>query len=408
MRFASFRIASILLAAVSLLLPAQAWGIVVGDDPNLHVVASSDSNYAGVAYLSTVGGASAVAINPWYILTAGHAASTGGTATFTINGTKQTFIMEDVFASSSADLAVVRLSRSTGLTGYSFYDPNVYGSEVGQTSIIAGYGMSGTPATVQAGGDPNFPRGTLRMGYNKIDSSLYSSTYGQCLKITFDYPGLGVTKEAMTALGDSGGPLFLQENGQLMLAGIHVAVARYDPNHWPKYNDYGYDVRTSYYSSWINSKVASTPATQTGDFNNDGVTNASDIDALFAHRGTNDLWYDVSGDGNVSNADVDTLIHTILGTQYGDINLDGKVNISDYNILASDYGSTGAGWAMGDLNGDGVVNFADYQIMEEYFGYGTGESLSMPSVPIPEPATCVLLTSGLLLLGRRSQLRRGA
>jgi hypothetical protein len=400
-----------LVAAVGLFLPAQAWGVVVGDDPNLHVV-TSPSAYDGVAYLSSAGGASAVLINPWYILTANHAASVGGTATFHINGTTQTFIMEEKFSSPSADLAVVRLNRSTGLTGYSLYDPNVYGSEVGQGGTILGYGMSGTPATVGAGGDPNFPRGTLRKGYNRIDAIIPSySSYGDCLQMVFDSPSspnsLGITKESMVALGDSGGPVFIEAGGSLRVAGIHVAIARYDVDHWPKYGDYSYHVRTAAYSSWIDGKTAEVPATQTGDFDNNGAVNASDIDALFAHRGTNDLWYDVSGDGNVSNTDVDTLLHAIIGTEYGDFNLDHKVDLTDYNTLASHYGLTGtAGWAIGDLNGDKAVTFADYQILEMYFGFGTDDIASAP--PIPEPATLALLTSGALLLGRRTKPRRGA
>lgn len=391
-------------------------GIVVSDDPSLHVV-TAPSAYDGVAYLSTVGGASAVLVDSWYVLTAKHAAVywTGHTATFYLDTGPAVFSLAEVFTYPTADLAVVRLNRDTGLDGYSLYDPSVYGNEVGKVGIIVGYGMSGTPATVQAGGDPNYPRGTLRVGYNRIDAiDPNYSTRGQCLRTDFDSPSsggpfgsLGADKEVMLALGDSGGPVFIDVSGQLYVAGLHVAVAPYDPNHWPSYGDYGYHVRVSAYTSWIYSVIADIPAPLTGDFNNDSLVNAVDIDALFAHYASNDMWYDVSGDSTIGWADSNHLIRTMLATEYGDANLDLRVDIADYNILVANFGLTG-GWAKGDFNGDGKVNFADYQILEVAFGFGTGGSLAAPPPLIPEPATLSLLACGAWLIFRaRPSRRRG-
>jgi hypothetical protein len=387
----------------------RAWGIVVSDDPNLHVV-SPPSSYDGVAYLSSTQGATAVLINPWYVLTAKHAVASwpGNTATFYLDSGPVVYNIAEVFTHPTADIAVVRLNRDTGMTGYPLYDPNVYGSEVGQAGTLLGYGMSGTPATVQAGGDPNYPRGTLRIGYNKIDLiDPNYSTRGACLRMDFDSPStpgpngsLGADKEAMIALGDSGAPVFLEAGGSLRVAGVGAAIAPYDPNHWPKYGDYGYAVRVSTYASWIDSVMADIPAPLTGDFNNDGTTNATDIDALSDHYGSSDLWYDVSGDGVVGSADSNDLIHTLLATDYGDANLDHKVDLEDYNILVANFNKVG-GWAKGDFNGDDWVTFADYQILEAAFGFGTGGSLDPPPLPIPEPATLALLGLGALGVIRR-------
>jgi hypothetical protein len=115
----------------------------------------------------------------------------------------------------------------------------------------------------------------------------------------------------------------------------------------------------------------------------------------------------MTGDGNVNRGDSNYLIRTTLLTEYGDTNLDHLVDLADYNAMASHYGQTGtAGWALGDFNGDKNVNFADYQILEAYFGFGTGGGLSLPPVPIPEPATLGLLVCGAGLLIRRRLLRK--
>ena len=55
-------------------------------------------------------------------------------------------------------------------------------------------------------------------------------------------------------------------------------------------------------------------------------------------------------------------------TAYGDTNLDGQVNLSDFNRLASNFGQSGRRWAHGDLNYDGTVNLADFNRLTANFG----------------------------------------
>jgi len=55
----------------------------------------------------------------------------------------------------------------------------------------------------------------------------------------------------------------------------------------------------------------------------------------------------------------------------GDANGDGKVNVVDLGILATNYGVTGtATWGMGDFNGDTNVNVVDLGILATNYGYG--------------------------------------
>ena len=61
-------------------------------------------------------------------------------------------------------------------------------------------------------------------------------------------------------------------------------------------------------------------------------------------------------------------------TLEGDANLDGKVDITDFNIFAPAFGlPTTLGWEAGDFNYDGTTNFSDYQILLASFGH-TGTS----------------------------------
>ena len=53
----------------------------------------------------------------------------------------------------------------------------------------------------------------------------------------------------------------------------------------------------------------------------------------------------------------------------GDLNLDGSVNINDFNLFVPNFGKTGTfTFAQGDLNGDGNVNINDFNLFVPNFG----------------------------------------
>jgi hypothetical protein len=85
---------------------------------------------------------------------------------------------------------------------------------------------------------------------------------------------------------------------------------------------------------------------------------------------------------NVGSADVTKLA--------GDASLDGRVSGADYTIWADHFKATGATWTQGDFTGDGIVSGADYTVWADHF---TPAPVSA-AIPVPEPATALLLIVG--------------
>jgi hypothetical protein len=55
-------------------------------------------------------------------------------------------------------------------------------------------------------------------------------------------------------------------------------------------------------------------------------------------------------------------------TLYGDANLDGTVNLIDFNRLASSFGNIGTNWTKGNFNYDNTTNLLDFNLMAANFG----------------------------------------
>ena len=101
----------------------------------------------------------------------------------------------------------------------------------------------------------------------------------------------------------------------------------------------------------------------------DGDVDADDIDLLFAAYGSGvESRFDLNGDGNADADDVDMLVHDILDTEYGDLNLNGQVTATDLAIMAAGFGQAG-GWADGDVNGNGLVTATDLANLQAHFGF---------------------------------------
>lgn len=125
------------------------------------------------------------------------------------------------------------------------------------------------------------------------------------------------------------------------------------------------DVEVPHSQSFLTNRVIATAETS-GDLNSDGVTDANDIDLIYAEIQvpTGDAIFDLTGDTLVNQDDVDQLVLNMIGTHYGDADLDGDVDIADFVVLAANFGRADASsWSEGNFDGTGGVAFRDAVIL---------------------------------------------
>ena len=124
------------------------------------------------------------------------------------------------------------------------------------------------------------------------------------------------------------------------------------------------------------------------------------------------------------NVGVNTILVTL--TSYGDADLNGAIDSTDYSLIDNGFNFGLSGWLNGDFNYDGSVNSIDYALIDNAYGL-----LGGPSAPemvalhaasfgqpyldalaslqeVPEPSTFALLAVGAvgLVLRRQRKLRR--
>ena len=103
-------------------------------------------------------------------------------------------------------------------------------------------------------------------------------------------------------------------------------------------------------------------------------------------------------------------------TYYGDANLSGNVDASDYSLIDSGFITHATGWFNGDFNYDGIINGSDYTLIDNAFntqGAAITSSLANPLASIaaeianpssvPEPTTALMMIPALAIISRRRQ-----
>lgn len=161
---------------------------------------------------------------------------------------------------AGGDLALVHISSPIlNITPASLY----YGSnELGALGTGVGYGAAGTGNT----GDIANTFGTKRAGTNIIDVLGSDRGFHESILLTdFDNPNresdstygsaIPTDLEYQVAPGDSGGALFIEENGQFYLAGVTSFINAIDGNPDGDYGDMSAYTRVSDYTNWINSVI---------------------------------------------------------------------------------------------------------------------------------------------------------
>ena len=161
-------------------------------------------------------------------------------------------------------------------------------------------------------------------------------------------------------------------NGVGAAVDINVAAGTY----YLQIDGVGRDGRYSDYGSLgFYTVTADLPSSVDGDFNDDGLWNSVDIDALVADiigPGT-PATYDLTGDGNVDLADRDAWlaeagsINLASGNPYllGDANLDGVVDGIDFTRWNDNKFSSSGAWSLADFNADGFTDGTDFTLWND-------------------------------------------
>lgn len=116
-----------------------------------------------------------------------------------------------------------------------------------------------------------------------------------------------------------------------------------------------------------------------GDFNDDGLVDASDFVLLDAAITLNsyDPWLDVTFDGRLDHEDRVHWVKNLFHSYIGDANLDGEFNSGDLIAVfqSGEYEDDLVGnstWFTGDWNGDGEFDTSDFIAAFQDGGYEKG------------------------------------
>jgi hypothetical protein len=137
-----------------------------------------------------------------------------------------------------------------------------------------------------------------------------------------------------------------------------------------------------------------------GDFDGDGDLTATDIERLSAavRSGGNPRDFDLNGDRVVDSADRTVWVEDLKRTYFGDSNLDGEFNSTDFVVVfqAGEYEDAtpaNSTWSTGDWNGDSDFTSGDFVIAFQSRGYEVGPR--PPVAAVPEPLGAPMLIAGL-------------
>ncbi len=358
---------------------AQAGLIDDGANDADHLALAAQPQYDPVGVvkrLGTIVDSSGILITPDWVLTAAHtipSGSPGPTDTWTfgseVRGISQA-IRNPSFNGQIAngfDIALHKLdSPITNITPAELYTGTA-ASLVSQTLAYIGYGKSGTGST----GD-TIAAGTKRAGNNIGDQLGFTLNPGPGQTVYSNHllfadmddpPGapvfgnpLGGTNpinlEYLIALGDSGGGLFVEDNGQHFVAGVNSVLFNFDPATLG-YGDVMGSTTIEQSLTWIQNTIAPPPLP-------------------------------------------------------GDLNGDGFVGITDLNIILGQWNLTviPGNLGLGDPSGDGFVGIDDLNTVLGNWNSGTPPYSSQSLGAVPEPGTISLMFAAGVLLNRRRRIQQ--
>lgn len=216
-------------------------------------------------------------------------------------------------------------------------------------------------------------------------------------------------------------PVGLPGSGKPIIIGVDAANADNSYFQFAVNTNGGFGGTANYAFDNIHFNAAATA--QPGDFNQDTLLNAIDVELLLDQpngpvAGTS--IYDVNADNQLVTApgaagsDTDFWVTQLAQTRYGDTNFDKDVDFDDLVVLAQNYGSNTATWSTGSFDGDGTVDFDDLVLVAQNYGFlGAGALAQLSAINshfgtdwvlaqslLPEPTALVALGAVSLFLRR--------
>jgi len=280
-------IASLLVAAIS--VPASA-GIIRHDTPDSwYTGLATDPAFNGVGLIfaenaDTPYSCSGTVINKNWVLTAGHCVNAARTMSFYLpdeTGWRfyeaDSWVAHENFGDATFvdgwDIGLMHFETEFEVAPAQLYTGD---TEWLNTSISVGFGFTGTGETGMTTIDYQ-----SRAGTNIIDDLWSAEGSGQQILWSdfdhptdpaynyFNFPGvdfddLASVLEIMIAPGDSGGGVFIQQDGQVYLAGVHSFIADVTNDGTFGYGDIYGSTRLSSFGDWINEKITTHPVPESG------------------------------------------------------------------------------------------------------------------------------------------------
>lgn len=271
---------------VSILLASVSVRAVVVSDYAAATNAPTGSWDVDWSHVHKYKNSSAVAVGPYWLLTAAHVADdTSGTAGYSnvvVNGVTY-YPQEIIFHSAGqdpdnankADLALVRFDKE--FPGwYPLYTGNFPSTPSSKrlNAVLVGYGRTGTVYSAYwiAASSGN---GVKRWGTQKIDGSLTlvyngGGVVGVSTNIGFrmDFSQTDTSYEAGLAIYDSGGGTFVNDGGVWKLAGINTIVYRAYVATPTNGLDRIFSISMPAYQAWVTGVI-----NPDGDLDGDGIPN---------------------------------------------------------------------------------------------------------------------------------------